>query len=87
MAEREIEISNKLWLSVSHAAKLFGVKQKTIRRAIKSKNIIYIVEGNRYSVEMGSIIRWAYKKTKTKNKLNQEGMGKFVKQWKEDFIS
>ena len=73
---------DKLWLSVSQAAKLFGVEQKTIRRAIKSRQIAYLVENDRYSIEMGSLLRWAYKSTKLKNKLNQDGVGKFVKEWK-----
>ncbi len=83
----ELNISNKLWLTVSQAAKLFGVDQKTIRRAIKSKQVIYIVEDNRYSIEMGSLLKWSYASTKLKNKLNTEGVGKFIKEWKEEFLS
>lgn len=78
-------ISNKLWLSVSQAAKLIGVEQKTIRRAIKTKQIIYLVNENRYNIETGSLIKWAHKTTKLKNKLNQEGIGKFVQEWKEEY--
>ena len=77
--------SNKLWLSVSQAAKLFGVEQKTIRRAIKTKQVAYLVFKNRYNIEMGSLIKWAHKSTKLKNKLNIEGVGKFVKDWKNEF--
>ena len=82
---KEELISNKLWLSVSQAAKLFGVEQKTIRRAIKAKEITYIVEDERYSIEMGSLITWAYQSARLINKLNQYGVGKFVKEWKEEF--
>ncbi|PIR92965.1 hypothetical protein COT99_03425 [Candidatus Falkowbacteria bacterium CG10_big_fil_rev_8_21_14_0_10_43_10] len=78
-------ISNKLWLSVSQAAKLFGVEQKTIRRAIKSKQITFMIENDRYNIEMGSLLIWARKSTKLKNKLSLEGVGKFVKEWKEEF--
>jgi hypothetical protein len=81
----EEPISNKLWLSVSQAAKLFGVEQKTIRRAIKAKEITYIVEDERYSIEMGSLIIWAHQSARLINKLNQYGAGKFVKEWKEEF--
>jgi len=83
--EQEISISNKLWLSVSQAAKLFGVEQKTIRRAIKAKEIVYIVEGDRYSIEMSSLLCWAHQSTRLKHKLEQDGVGKFVKEWKEEF--
>ncbi len=78
-------VSNKLWVSVSQAAKLFGVDQKTIRRAIKAKNIMYTVNENRYNIEMGSLVKWVHKSKKLKNKLNQYGMGKFVKEWKQNF--
>jgi len=81
----EMPISNKLWLSVSQAAKLFGVEQKTIRRAIKSKQITFMIENDRYNIEMGSLLIWARKSTKLKNKLSLEGVGKFVKEWKEEF--
>ncbi|MFA5318601.1 MAG: hypothetical protein WC323_03980 [Patescibacteria group bacterium] len=77
--------SKKLWLSVSQAAKLFGVEQKTIRRAIKAKQVDYVVEENRYNIDMGSLIKWAHQSARLKNKLDQEGMGKFIKEWKEEF--
>ena len=86
MPAEDLPISNKLWLSVSQAAKLFGVEQKTIRRAIKAKEIIYIVEGDRYSIEMGSLLRWAYQSTRLKHKLEQDGVGKFVQEWKGEFV-
>jgi len=78
--------SKKLWISVSQAAKLFGVEQKTIRRAIKAKQIDYVVEENRYNIDMGSLIKWAHQSVRLKNKLNQEGMGKFVKEWEEEYL-
>jgi len=86
MARRDAPTSNKLWLSVSQAAKLFGVEQKTIRRAIKNKKINYLVEENRYSIEMGSLLQWAYSNTKLFNKLNEYGIGKFIEKWKEEFL-
>ena len=78
--------SNKLWLSVSQSAKLCGVEQKTIRRAIKAHQVSYAVRENRYTIETGSLIAWAHQSVKLKNKLNQVGIGKFVKEWKETFI-
>jgi len=85
MLIEETPISNKLWISVTQAAKLFGVEQKTIRRAIKAKEIIYVVEDERYSLEMGSLIIWAHQSARLKNKLGQYGVGKFVKEWKEEY--
>jgi len=85
--EESITYSKKLWISVSQAAKLFGVEQKTIRRAIKAKQISYVVESNRYSLEMGSLIKWAHQSARLNNKLNTEGVGKFVKEWKEEYLN
>lgn len=87
MAERDQPLSNKLWLTISQAALLFGVEQKTIRRAIKSHEVAYLVENNRYTVEMGSLIAWAAKSKKLSNKLRLHGVGKFVEQWKKEFLS
>ena len=79
--------SKKLWLSVSQAAKLFGVEQKTIRRAIKSKQLSFVVDGNRYSIDMGSLLAWAHNSKRLTNKLAQEGIGKFVKEWKDEYLN
>ena len=84
--EKDLPISNKLWLSVTQAAKLLGVEQKTIRRAIKTKEVLYLIEGNRYSLEMGSLLGWAHQSPRLKNKLGRDGIGKFVKEWKEEFV-
>jgi transaldolase len=86
MADEKDNINSpKLWLSVSQSAKLCGVEQKTIRRAIKAKVIIYAVQGDRYTIEVGSLIAWAHQSAKIKNKLNKDGIGKFVKSWKEEY--
>lgn len=86
MAEQEQPLSNKLWLSISQAAVFFGVEQKTIRRAIKSHEVAYVVEGNRYSVEIGSLIAWAHQSKKLHNKLRLYGIGKFVDKWRDEFL-
>jgi len=77
--------SDKLWISVSQAAKLFGVDQKTIRRAIKGRQVAYIVENERYSIDIGSLLQWAHQSKKLENKLNTEGVGKFVQEWKTEY--
>lgn len=85
MVEKDALSSQKLWMSVSQSANLCGVDQKTIRRAIKSRQINYIVEENRYKIEIGSLIIWVHASKKLENKLNQDGIGKFVKEWKEEY--
>jgi len=76
------DINNPLWISVSEAAKLSGVQTKTIRRAIKSNAVNYKIVGNRYLIDLKSLILYLFAKTKLKNKLNQLGIGQYIKEWK-----
>jgi excisionase family DNA binding protein len=69
-------------LSVSEAAKLFGVDQITIRRALKEGGIRYIVVRNRYKISFASLLKWSQTKTTVKNKLANKGIGQFVDTWK-----
>ena len=69
-------------LSISEAARLFGVSQQTIRRAIKAQEITYIVVGGRYKLNFESLVTWSQQKTTVKNKMNSKGSGQYVDQWK-----
>ncbi len=69
-------------LSVSEAAKLFGVASQTIRRAINSKEITYIVVAGRYKINFESLVKWSQRKTTVKNKSNKKGIGQYVAKWK-----
>ncbi|MFH1522632.1 MAG: hypothetical protein ABIE43_02320 [Patescibacteria group bacterium] len=75
-------ISNPLWLSVSEAAKIGGVNTKTIRRAIKFNSLSFKVSGNRYFINLTSLILYLYSGTKLKNKLNEFGIGQYIEKWK-----
>ena len=75
-------ISSPIWLSVSEAAKFGGVQNKTVRRAIQYNNIKYKIIGNRYLIDLLSLIAFLHTKTKLKNKLNQFGLGQYVDKWK-----
>ena len=78
----EIEVDLPIWLSVSEAAKIGGVTNKTIRRAIAAQNIKYKVARNRYSLDFASVIKFLHSKTKLKNKLNQKGIGQYIIKWR-----
>jgi excisionase family DNA binding protein len=69
-------------LSVSEAAKLFGVSQRTIRRAISNQEITYIVVQGRYKIHFESLLKWSQQTTSTRNKRDQQGIGQYVAQWK-----
>lgn len=69
-------------VSISEAAKLFGVNSQTIRRAIAAKEVIYIVVAGRYKLNFESLVKWSQRHTTVKNKLEKKGIGQFVGNWK-----
>ncbi len=69
-------------VSVSEAARLFGVNSQTIRRAIKNQEITYVVVANRYKINFESLIKWSQAKTTVKKKSNEKGIGQYVDKWK-----
>lgn len=69
-------------VSISEAARLFGVNAQTIRRAISAQEITYVVVGGRYKLNFESLVKWSQRRTTTKNKLAKKGIGQFVEQWK-----
>jgi excisionase family DNA binding protein len=69
-------------LSVSEAAKLFGVSTQTVRRAIADQELHYVVVQNRYKISFESLVKWSQSSTRVKNKSNTMGIGQFVTQWR-----
>ncbi|OGL70380.1 hypothetical protein A3B32_00845 [Candidatus Uhrbacteria bacterium RIFCSPLOWO2_01_FULL_53_9] len=69
-------------VSVSEAARLFGVSQRTVRRAIKDQEITYIVVQGRYKVNFESLVRWSQQRTTVRKKRDAQGIGQYVDQWK-----
>lgn len=69
-------------VSVSEAARLFGVDDRTIRRAIKDQELRYIIVQDRYKINFESLVEWSQKRTRVKQKLAKEGIGQYVGQWK-----
>lgn len=75
-------MDNIIRVSVSEAAKLFGVSTKTVRQAIKDEDITYIVVGGRYKINFASLVEWSQKSTRRSNKLEKDGLGQYVDKWK-----
>lgn len=69
-------------VTISQAANLFGISQKTIRRAIKNQGVLYIVVRGIYKINFESLLKWSQARTKTKNKFNRDGIGQYVDKWK-----
>jgi hypothetical protein len=74
--------TNIIRVSISTAARLFGVNSKTIRRANKDQELIYIVVRGRYKLNFGSLVKWSQKKTTIKKKNDLHGLGQYVEKWK-----
>jgi excisionase family DNA binding protein len=75
-------MENIIRVSVSEAAKLFGVSSKTIRQAIKDEELRYIVVKGRYKINFISLVEWSRKSTRRSNMLKNYGLGQYVDQWK-----
>ncbi len=69
-------------LSVSEAAKLFGVNSQTVRRAIAAQEITYAVVSGRYKINFESLVKWSQRRTTIKNKLASRGIGQYVERWR-----
>lgn len=69
-------------LSVSEAARMFGVSQRTVRRAIKNQEITYVVVQGRYKINFESLLRWSQRTTTVRNKRDGKGIGQYVDRWK-----
>jgi len=74
--------STSVRVSVSEAARLFGVNARTIRRAIASGEIRYIVVRGRYQVLFESLVAWSQRQATVRNKRDANGIGQWVEQWK-----
>jgi excisionase family DNA binding protein len=75
-------MTQPLRLSISEAAKFFGVEPITIRRAIKRGELRYVVVRGRYRITFESLLLWSQQRPKIKNKLAQQGIGQYVEKWK-----
>ncbi len=73
---------NLIRLSVSEAAKIFGVSTQTIRRAIGEEKLHYVVVQNRYKISFESLVKWSQSTARIRNKANTLGIGQFVTQWR-----
>lgn len=69
-------------VSISEAARLFGVNAQTIRRALKNQEITYVVVGGRYKINFESLVKWSQRKVSVNNKTNTYGIGQYVDKWK-----
>ncbi len=82
LSTNESKPKEMIRVSVSEAARLFGVNSQTIRRAISAQEITYVIVAGRYKVNFESLVKWSQHHTTVKNKLANKGIGQFVEKWK-----
>ena len=75
-------LQNVIRLSVSEAAKMFGVSTRTVRRAITKGEVSYIVVQGRYKIDFESLLKWSQSSTTVRNKRDKAGIGQFVEKWR-----
>lgn len=69
-------------LTVTEAARMFGVSPRTVRRAIADREVSYIVVQGRYKINFESLLKWSQSSTTVRNKRDKKGIGQFVEQWR-----
>ena len=61
---------------------MFGISQRTIRRAIAAGDITYVVVQGRYKINFESLLKWSQDTTTVRNKMTKNGIGQYVDKWK-----
>jgi excisionase family DNA binding protein len=69
-------------LSISEAARLFGVNSQTVRRALANQEFTYVVVGGRYKLNFESLVKWSQKHATVRNKTEKRGIGQYIEKWK-----
>ena len=69
-------------LSPSQASKLFAISERSIRRAIKNKDLPADVANSRYRIDFRDIFIWSEKLPNRQYKRDEIGIGQFVDTWK-----
>ncbi|OGG89761.1 hypothetical protein A3H03_00630 [Candidatus Kuenenbacteria bacterium RIFCSPLOWO2_12_FULL_42_13] len=75
-------MSNEIKLSPSTAALLFGLSERSIRRAIKNKELPAVVVRSRYKINFSDLLAWSDKMPNRQKKRDSLGLGQFVREWK-----
>jgi excisionase family DNA binding protein len=77
-----MQIKSPIRVSISEAARLFGVSTTTIRNAVKLGSIKYVITRGRYRLDFESLTTWSQQSTRRQNQLAHKGIGQFVDRWR-----
>ncbi len=68
-------------ISISECAKLFGLSEKTVRRAIKSHELPYVIIRDRYRIMFVDIVTWSQSRARLRRARDQKGIGQYIVEW------
>lgn len=71
-------------LSLSESAKIFGLSQRTLRRAIQNGDLAFTIVQGRYKLQFADLLQWSEQSPRTRQKRDSEGIGQYVASWKTD---
>ncbi len=71
-------------LSPSQTAYLLGISERTIRRAIKNKEIPVSIHHARYKINFADALQWSNYLPNRRAKRDEIGIGQYVHRWKID---
>ena len=73
---------NIIRLSPSQAAQLFGVNERSVRRAIAAGELRYIVVQGRYKINFEDVVKWSQRMPSRAKKRDEIGIGQYVEKWR-----
>lgn len=68
-------------LSISECAKIFGLSEKTVRRALKDGEIPHILVKSRYRIMFADLLQWSHSRPRLKTSRDERGIGHYVAKW------
>ena len=74
-------MSRAIYLPPSIAAKLFGVNERSIRRALKNQELAFVIKNSRYRINLASLVAWSDQLPNRRRKRDEDGIGQYVKEW------
>jgi len=75
-------MSNPIYVSPSLASKLTGISERSMRRAIKNKELPATIIKARYQIDFYDLLLWSEKLPNRKTKRDEFGLGQYVEKWK-----
>ncbi|MAG11570.1 MAG: hypothetical protein CMI52_02070 [Parcubacteria group bacterium] len=74
--------NSSLPLSISETARLFGLSDKTIRRAIKSHELPVMIVKGRYRIQFKDVLAWSQERPRLSRARDTKGIGQFIVGWR-----